>query len=84
LFFLSLKRLESPSLPSCSWESLLGTGFAALLVCLSFFVGVFGPSSFREWGEQQEEEEEEEELSVEFQNIGSDSFVCVWFCGNGL
>jgi hypothetical protein len=42
-------------------------------------VGVFGPSSFREWGKQQEEEEE---LGVEFQNIGSDSFV--WFCGNGL
>ncbi len=79
LFFLSLKRLESPSLPSCSWESLLETIFAALLVCLSCFVGVFGPSSFREWGKQQEEEEE---LGVEFQNIGSDSFV--WFCGNGL
>jgi hypothetical protein len=34
LFFLSLKRLESPSLPSCSWESLPETSLAALFVCL--------------------------------------------------
>lgn len=38
LFFLSLKRLESPSLPSCSWESLLETSFAALFVCLFVFL----------------------------------------------
>jgi hypothetical protein len=37
LFFLSLKRLESPSLPSCSCESLLETSFAALFVCLSLW-----------------------------------------------